>query len=171
MSEKPSNEAEPSSLVRTWSPACVGYAACVWAIAFALMSFYWALGGTAGLDSASPAARQLLTAGGSGAAAVIWITGVLKLAGGVLALALVQPWGEKVPRWLLLIPGLGGAVLLAVHGGDFLIRGLLWQSGLLAVPETVDSTVIAGYTFLWGPWWVLGGLLFGVAAWDYRRRT
>ncbi|WP_222914655.1 DUF3995 domain-containing protein [Natrinema sp. SYSU A 869] len=135
------------------------------------MSFYWALGGTAGLDSASPAARDLIRTGGSGAVAVIWITGVLKLVGGVLALALVQPWGEKLPRWLLLIPGFGGAILLVVHGSDFLIRGLLWWSGLLDVPETVDSVVITGYTFLWGPWWVLGGLLFGVAAWDYRRRT
>lgn len=148
-----------------------GYAACVWALVFAGMSVYWALGGTLGLDTLSPTIQRLASERDPEFVASMWITGVLKIGGGVLALALVRPLGQKVPRWLLLVTALGGTAILLVHGGDFLVRGILWGSGVLTVPESVDSMVIRGYTFLWGPWWLVGGGLFGTAAWDYTRRT
>lgn len=158
------------STIRSLSPTWAGYGACVWTVVFAAMSFYWAIGGTTGLDTLSPTIQKLAVARDSQFIAITWITGVLKLCGGVFALALVQPWGRKFPRWLLLIATWGAAVVLLVHGGDFMVRGVLWGTGLISVPETVDSTVILGYTFLWGPWWLGGGSLFGVAAWNYTQR-
>lgn len=40
----------------------VAYAACGWAFVFAALSFYWALGGTAGAETVSPAIVQLARA-------------------------------------------------------------------------------------------------------------
>lgn len=157
------------SAIRSWSPAWAGYAACIWAVVFATMSFYWAIGGTAGLDTLSPTIQKLARARDSQYIAIVWITGVLKLIGGGFALSLVRPWGRKFPRWPLLIAAWGAAVVLLVHGADFMIRGVLWGTGLISVPDPVDSTVVLGYTFLWGPWWLGGGSLFGVAAWNNTR--
>lgn len=170
VSEKTRNDGETASPTRSWSSIWAGYAASVWALVFALLSFYWALGGTAGLESVSPTTVEFVRTGSSVAVATVLATGILKLLGGVFALALVRPWGGKFPRRGLLVSGYAGAIVLAVHGADFLLRGALWQLGFLSVPETVDSAVITGYTFLWGPWWLLGGLLFGVATWNYSRQ-
>ena len=151
------------------SHAWTGYAACAWCCVFAAMSFYWALGGTAGLSTVSPELRPLVIARDPGFITILWITGVLKLIGGVFALALVRPWSQKLPRTLLLAAGWGGTVVLLIHGGDFLLRGVLWMSGVVSVPESVSASVIYGYTFLWGPWWLLGGILFGVTTLYYQR--
>lgn len=151
----------------TWA----GYAACLWALVFAAMSVYWALGGAMGLDTLSPTIQALASERDPEFVANMWITGVLKIGGGMLALVLIRPLGEWLPRRLVLVMAWGGTAILLVHGGDFLVRGVLWGSGVLAVPESVDSMVVRGYTFLWGPWWLVGGGLFGTAALDYTRRT
>lgn len=39
--------------------------------------------------------------------AILWITGALKVIAGLLALALVRPWGRVIPRWMLLVAGWG----------------------------------------------------------------
>ena len=35
----------------------------------------------------------------------------------------------------------------------------------------MPETVLHWYTFLWGPWWLMGGILFLIAAWIYVRRS
>lgn len=155
--------------LRSYSLAWTGYAACVWCCVFAAMSFYWAIGGTVGLDTVSPTLQPLVIARDPGFITILWITGGLKLIGGIFVLALVRPWGQKLPRWLLLAAGWGGTVVLLIHGTDFLLRGVLWMSGVINVPESVSETVIYGYTFLWGPWWLLGGILFGATVLHYQR--
>lgn len=74
---------------RVQSAAWAGYAACVWMLVFAAMSFYWALGGTVGLTTVS-LGQEL--AGEPWFIRLLWLTGILMVAGGLLALALVQSW-------------------------------------------------------------------------------
>ncbi|WP_433319815.1 hypothetical protein [Micromonospora chersina] len=70
---------------------------------YAVMKTYWALGGAAG----RPAEFER-----NGAPEpLIWMkrhgldSTVLEAVGGVvLLLALVRPWGMRVPRWVLLVP-------------------------------------------------------------------
>src|SRR3989440_9488365 len=83
----------------------VAYGACGWAFLFAALSFYWALGGTAGADTVSPEIVQLARAHVPWVIAVLWITAILKVVSGFVALALIQPWGRMVPCWALLILG------------------------------------------------------------------
>ena len=145
------------------------YVACFWAFGFAAMSFYWAAGGTLGLATQSE--QILALAGEPWFVAVVWLTGILKAGVGVLALALVRPWGEKFPRWLLFTATLGAGAVFALYGGANLsVRGLM-ALGLMETPASMRSVAARWHLLLWDPWWLLGGVLFLLAAWQFRYRS
>jgi hypothetical protein len=143
----------------------VAYTACGWSFLFAVLSFYWALGGMAGVATLSPQIRQLALAHVPWLIAALWATAIVKVVSGFVALALVQPWERMVPRWILLLLAWGAGTLLFVHGGLFFMVGVLALSGVIHVGTPL--TALQWYTFLWGPWWLLGGILFLGAAWSY----
>jgi hypothetical protein len=159
--------AAPNQLSR-WAVG-VAYAAGGWAFLFAALSFYWALGGTAGSETVSPAIVQLARAHVPWVMAALWISAIIKVVSGLVALALIQPWGSRVPRWILLLLAWGAGALLFVHGGLYFAVGVLALSGAISV--STPATVLPWFTFLWGPWWLMGGLLFLLAAWSYVRRS
>jgi hypothetical protein len=145
------------------------YGASGWAFVFAAVSFYWALGGMLGVDTVSPQIAQFARAHVAWVIAVLWITAIIKVLSGFVALALVQPWGRSIPHWILLLLSWGAGTLLALHGSLYLVEGVLALSG--AISYSTPETVLRWYTFLWGPWWLIGGILFLVAAWFYFRRS
>ncbi|MFC8719500.1 DUF3995 domain-containing protein [Kitasatospora sp. NPDC057198] len=132
---------------------------------FAVPSFYWALGGLVGASSTvSPTLVQLARERHPGFLAVLWVTGVLKVVGGALGLALAsrRGWGRNANR-LLQLAGWGAGVLLVWHGMLFVGQGLLVQAHVIGIaPELVP--VSRWYTYLWGPWFVAGGVAFLLAA-------
>lgn len=143
--------------------------ACGWAILFAALSCYWALGGTVGADTISPAIAQLAQKHDPWLFVGLWLTAVLKIFSGGIALAVNRPWGNKIPGWLLLILVWGIGTLLFVHGILYLAVGALALTGHFSVGTPVN--VLRWYTFLWGPWWLIGGVLFLVVAWMVFRRS
>ncbi len=52
------------------------------------------------------------------------------VAGTVVVLATVRPWGRKVPRWAVLIPLMVGCVLLVLRGVPGFVEFLAQVSGL-----------------------------------------
>ncbi len=98
--------------------AWAGYAAGALAWLSAVPSFDWAVGGTAGLDTVGGTIEQLARARDPAGVALGMGAGILKVAGGLLAL--VRPWGRRVPRRLLL----GVAAWYA--GGPRTERGCTW---------------------------------------------
>lgn len=145
------------------------FGACVWAWVFAALSFYWALGGMVGVEAVSSAIVSLARARVPWLIVVLWLTGLLKIGSGLLVLALVQPWGRRMPEGLLLMLTWGAGTLFAVHGMLFFAVGALALIGVLhlGMPELLLQV----YTFLWGPWFLLGGVLFLVVAYSVVRRT
>jgi uncharacterized protein DUF3995 len=139
------------------------YAACGWAFLFAAPSFYWAAGGMVGTGTLGPGIAAM--ARDPWFVAVVWATGVAKVLAGLLALAFVRPWGRRIPRWALLAGAWGGGALLVLHGADFVVQGALALGGFVDVPASVPLAAIRWSTFFWGPWFLLGGLLFCAAAW------
>lgn len=147
------------------------YGACIWGVVFGALSFYWALGGRAFMTSTlSPGLIQLAVDQVPWFMAVLWITAILKIFAGLVALALVQPWGRIVPGWILLILTWGAGTLLAEHGALFIIAGALLLGHVLPIPASMSETILRWYTYLWGPWFLLGGLLLLIAGWFYLRR-
>ncbi len=136
--------------------AWAGYGAALWALVFTLLHVIWAAGWYVGLqqDQARKAFQKtwflvydLVIAGMCGLAVVV-------------ALALVQPWGQRVPRRLLSMLAWCGTGLLVLRvGGGFV--------------ETAYLMVVGKYTFepmhLWDFWFCLGAVLFGLCLLRFRR--
>ncbi len=138
-----------------------GYLAAAWAFVFAAASFYWALGGTLGVETIAPAITSLVD-DPMFVAIGLWGAGVAKAIGGVLALALILarlPVGvRRALGWLALI----GGALVAPYGGASLVQHALMVLGVIGTPAALGSTAARWHLFLWDPWWLIGGLLFVV---------
>ncbi|MBP2473585.1 hypothetical protein JOF53_002457 [Crossiella equi] len=125
------------SVARAAAP-WLGAGTCLWALAFTAVTFL-----TGRLDGG----LSLLPEGSSPTLILLRLAAILLIpAGGVIALALTQPWGASFPRPLLLtVVGTGAALALAqaaygVFGGEpsalaqwawFLVMGLLFLATAL----------------------------------------
>jgi hypothetical protein len=138
--------------------------AAAWALLFAAMSFYWALGGTVGLDTLGVELEREARAREPDTIALVWVTGLLKLAGAGVALALVQPWGRVLPRrlWVIAtwIVGLG----LFTYALANFVQHALMKAGAVDTPDALGSSAATWHLAFWDPFWLLGGLLFTAAA-------
>lgn len=127
----------------------------------AALHFFWALGGSAGL--AASAGAQLaaerptwFVVGG------LWGVGGLLLIGAALVVALAR--GSLRGRLRRLFVFAGGAVglLLLARGVGIeilLITGAFDGNAALGPGQTYWTLV------LWNPWFVVGGIAFGLASW------
>lgn len=141
-----------------------GPAAAAWAFVFAAVNVYWSAGGLAGLGTISEAIRSRAVERHPGFVAVLWFTALLKVLAGALGLALCRPWGRSLPRWALLAAGWGTGVLLSLYGVIGLSSAALAELGVF---NAADPGTTRWYLFVWEPVWLLGGLLFIAAAWQY----
>ncbi|MBV8916099.1 MAG: DUF3995 domain-containing protein [Acetobacteraceae bacterium] len=145
------------------------YTAALAAFAFAAISLYWALGGTAAIDTIG---GQLASSGRAGAPitlALVWAAVVLKLGVGLLALALVQRWGRWIPRWMLLTAACTAAAVLTVYGAVQVIAEALVETGMIRPAGEIDWYALRWHMLLWDPWFLIWGLVLGTAALEYRR--
>ena len=143
-----------------------GYAACVWALLFAALSFYWAAGGRVGEGTIGAAVEGPALAREPWFVALLWITAVLKLATAGLAFALAR--GPRwLPRYVLLFAGWGVAALLSLYGLANLVQHLLIATGVLAVPAGLGEAALPWHLLLWDPVWIVGGGLFTLASLGY----
>jgi hypothetical protein len=134
-------------------------------LAYAVVSFYWALGGTAGVDTLGGRLEELAR---NDDPVVLWLSGaagVAKLAGAGLAVALARPWGWVVPRRVLVVAAWVGAVVLVLYGGANVVAGALVLAGVIDVAGGVDRTALSWHVLVWDPWFVVWGVLLGMAAW------
>ncbi|WP_329201537.1 DUF3995 domain-containing protein [Streptomyces sp. NBC_00667] len=147
-----------------------GYAAAAWGILFAVPSFVWATGNAFGAQSTvAPSLVKLARDGVPWFVAVLVVTGFLKLFGALVGLGLTRPRGLRISR-LIVFCGGGAATLLMWHGGLFVVHGVLVKAGAVSVaPDLAPLT--DWYLYLWGPWFIIGGLAFaGATALHARQR-
>ena len=146
---------------RRW-PGWAAYAAGAWALVFAVVHLYWALGGTVGLPNG-------MSVDMNPALFVIDVLAVpLSVVGALLALSLVRPWGRLLPRRLLLAGAWAVCALLIVHSAPTLVESGLVVTGLRdAEPSALERWSL----FVYEPWFFVGGVLYGAAAWGHGRRS
>jgi hypothetical protein len=166
-----SNLHQPAPPTRSPATARAAYAACALALLYAVPSFYWALGGTAGLDTVGGEIEQLGRSRDPAGVALGLGAGVLKVAGGLLALVLVRPWGRAIPRRLLLGAAWAASTVLTAYGGLLVAVGALVLTGLVSPSGPVDRTALRWHVLLWDLWFLVWGLLLAVAAWHYGRES
>jgi hypothetical protein len=141
------------------------YGAAALAGAYAVVSAYWTFGGTALLDTVGGSLERVGRSGGTAGVVLGITTVVLKLAGALLALALVQRWGQRFPPRLLRGTALVAGAVLTLYGAAQVALGAVALTGVLGPPA--DPTALRWHVLLWDPWFLLWGLLLLVAA---RRR-
>jgi len=132
--------------------------ACGWAFLFAALSFFWAAGGRTGIHPLEPVPAS------SGA---LWLVanlaaGILKIGGGLLALALVRTAERRTLHRLLLAAAWIGGLGFCLYGGLGLVSDVLHVAGIIDDPATRNWFL--WYLVVWDPWWVLGGGLYVATA-------
>jgi Protein of unknown function (DUF3995) len=145
------------------------YAACGVAAVYAGVSFYWAFGGTAGIGTLGGRLEELGRSGDPMVLVLAGVAGVLKVAGAVLALALVRPWGRVVPRRVLLGAAWAGTVVLMGYGGLYVVGGALALAGVVEVAGGGDRAALWWHVLVWDLWFLVWGVLLGLAAWRFGR--
>ena len=106
------------------------YAGVVAALVYATLKAAWGLGATVGITDM--AAFDRFVAGfGSFEWIATWGTVVLALLAAGLLLALVEPWGQRLPRRTLRAAAWFGAAVLAVPGFAGVAESVLTYAGVL----------------------------------------
>src|SRR5215510_11416142 len=147
------------------------YAAAIVAFAYALVSLYWALGGHALVATVGGYVEQFARRGGAVPVLVALAATLAKVVGGLLALALVRPWGRVVPRRWLLLGSTVASGLLVAYGGLNVLAGALVLSGVIHPAGSVDRTALRWHVGVWDLWFLVWGILLALATIGYARRT
>ena len=147
------------------------YAAAIVAFGYAVPSLYWAAGGHGLVSTVGGYVEQFARRGGAVPVLVALAAAALKVAGGLLALALVRPWGRVVPRRLLLIGSAAASALLTVYGGLNVAVAALVLSGVIHPAGVVNRTALRWHAGVWDLWFLVWGVLLTLATAGYRRRT
>ncbi|MBO3089274.1 DUF3995 domain-containing protein [Cellulomonas dongxiuzhuiae] len=149
---------------RAWvPPAWVAWGAVVVAFAFAAVSLVWATGSTVGLDTLGGSIERLGRERDPALLAANAVALVLKILGGVLALALVQPWGERLPRRPLLALAWSAAALLVLYGALQVTTLVLVAADVVVPDEVLSDRALRWRLLLWEPWFLVWGLLLAGA--------
>lgn len=145
---------------RSRRAAWAGYAAAAWALIFAAPHFWWALG----VSWAFPGDADLFERAFDRTWWLVYdlVVGLLCLVGAGLALALVQPWGRVFPARLLRAAVWSGSVLLLLRGA-LGVAPMVWS----LLREASDES--HPWSYVIEPWFLVGGILFGLVAWSTRR--
>ena len=143
--------------------AIAAYGAAALAFAYAAVSLYWTVGGTALLATVGGGVEDVARRGGLPAIALGLAATFLKVAGGMLGLALVRPWGRAMPRrWLFRGAGIVSVALIC-YGALQVTAGALVLSGALHPASTVDHAALRWHAAFWDLWFLVWGLLLAVA--------
>jgi hypothetical protein len=141
------------------------------AFAYALVSLYWAVGGRSLAGTIGGYVEQMARHGGAAVVLLTLAATAAKVVGGLLALALVRPWGRVLRRLWLLIVSAAASVLLIVYGGLNVAAGALVLSGVIHPSGSVDRSALRWHVGVWDLWFLVWGILLAVATASYWRRT
>jgi hypothetical protein len=126
---------------------------------FGLLSLYWAAGGMLGVDRLAVSLQERAEERETGFVLLVAATGVAKLLGAIVPLWLVFRAPSRAVRRALLILCWAGGALLALYGLVDVVTGSIG-----AARGTTENAI--WYALLWGPTWLLGGVLFLMTAWS-----
>ncbi|MFM1654658.1 DUF3995 domain-containing protein [Brevibacillus sp. B_LB10_24] len=142
------------------------YAGSIWCLLFALMSFYWAGGGMIGVRSLGGFIYQKALEREASFIMLVWLTGIVKVCGGLFLLLLLGKWPRTINRLLYSLSLLAGIFLFLYGMANFLSLALS-AFGLLALQ--VDNFALWWRLLFWEPFWMLGGVLVTLAAREFKK--
>jgi hypothetical protein len=151
--------------------AVAAYAAAIVAFGYALVSLYWAVGGRGLIGTVGGFVEQMARRGGAAVVLLAVVAVAAKAVGGLIALALVRPWGRVLRRRWLLIVSAAASLLLIGYGGLNVAAAALVLSGALHPSGRVDRMALRWHAGVWDLWFLVWGILLAVATVSYRQRS
>jgi hypothetical protein len=155
--------------LRGRSLAWAAYAACGWAIAYAIgVRGYQGLGGTVGLPGGFEDPTEFRQAS--------LRAGVFLLFVGIGALAFVRPWGLRLPRWLVIVPALAGSAFSVAHALTAYVTKPLHALGVIELnfgswTRLDEGSLIRWDLLFYEPWFLGLGILVTLGAVHHYRRA
>lgn len=144
-------------LQKRWPITC----GVVWSLLFACMSFYWAGGGTLGVNTLGPEISRQAVLRDEGFIFVVWLTGAVKVVGAFILLALTIHWNSGLVGAAFRFAAMIGGIFLFLYGLLNFVTVLLAMVRVLSLP--VDPYSAWWRLFFWEPFWMVGGLFYFVA--------
>ncbi|NEY99165.1 DUF3995 domain-containing protein [Bacillus shackletonii] len=100
--------------------------------------------------------------------AIVWITGFIKLIGGLFLLLLLKKW-SKILKIILFTISLVGGIFLFLYGLANFVTILLSVIGYISLQ--IENYAAKWRLFFWEPFWMLGGVLFILSALKFNREN
>src|SRR5690625_2170580 len=130
----------------------------MWTVIFAGISFYWALGGQAGVRSLGGAIYEMSLYPSPSFVATVWLTGVMKLLGIVLFWMLFRNWKKPfITKILYYFMKMAGVFLFLYGLLNFMTISL---SAFNVLDFDLDSYATFWRLVFWEPFWMIGGIFY-----------
>ncbi|MCX5377799.1 DUF3995 domain-containing protein [Streptomyces sp. NBC_00091] len=149
-------------------PAWPGYVAAVAALGYAAPHFWWG----AGIAAMFPGDFASAPHGNLEAAIGYWVMGVVAVFGAVLSLALVRPWGRRIPALLIAVPSGIAAIGMTLWGFMYFAMQYMISVGrVVSAPAFAakDAHPQAAWGLFWYALFLVWGITLGIAAWQRLR--
>jgi hypothetical protein len=141
------------------------------AVASALVSLYWGLGGTRLIDTVGGSIERLARRGGAGPTLLALGAAAAKLVAAFVVLLLrLRPRSPGERRAVLNLNRLVGWVL-TLYGLAQVIVGSLVLTGGIHASATTDEHALRWHVFLWDMWFLVWGLAVLRALKRYKKAT
>ncbi len=139
------------------NPWCIGLGIS-WTLLFSGMSFYWAMGGLMGVRSLGGSIYEMSVNPSPSFVVIVWLTGFVKLLGGIFLLMLIVRWNKPIMNKLLYYTAKIGGALLFLYGFLNFITIVLHAFHLLEF--NLDPYATFWRLFFWEPYWMMGGIFY-----------
>lgn len=132
--------------------------AAAWCVLFACAHLFWALGGRAGFVAAT--GNLALLDQPWFVAIGLWGVTLVCMAGALVCMATVRPFGRRIPLWLLRTVLWIGATVLLLRALATGVQDVFLETGILYAAPGFDWSVVHWRLALWTPWFAVGAALF-----------
>jgi hypothetical protein len=113
--------------------------------------------------------EDLARRGGVSPVAVGLLVAAVKMAGAILRPGAGSSGGRRLPQRPLQAVAAVASGLLVLYGAVLVVAGVLVLTDAVTPAATVDQTALRWHVFCWDAWFLLWGLLLGLAVISRRR--
>jgi hypothetical protein len=132
-------------------------------LAYAAVSAYWAVGGTALLGTLGGVFERWGQSRSAAVAVLLWAVVVAKVVAAALPGLVVRGTGPASVRRPVRLLAWASGLILTAYGSVLTVTGLAVQSGLIHAGTGGDHHALRWHAYLWDPWFLLWGLLTIIA--------
>jgi len=134
------------------------YLGITWTLLFAVMSFYWAMGGMIGVRTLGGSIYEMVLNPSQSFIIIVWITGFIKILGALMLTLLLVKWrNSKIQMILYFIAKLSGIFLVLYGLLNFVV---IFLGAIQVLSYEMDLYTTFWRLAFWEPYWIIGGIFY-----------